>query len=81
LASVEFNANIYTSEEIKKLLKNETSKIIVSMRCSDLYYEKDEFFNETYASYVINEAVRNNLDTVFVACYNERYKIIYIKNL
>lgn len=76
LASVEFDANIYTLEEIKKLLENETSKIIVSMRCSDLDYEKDEFFNETYASHVINEAVRKKLDTIFVECYNERYKIL-----
>ena len=81
LVSVEFDVNTYTLEEIKKLLENEISKIIVSIRCSELDYEKDEFFNETYASYVINEAVRKNLDTVFVDCYNERYKIIYVKSL
>lgn len=81
LASVEFDAEVYTLEEIEDILENETSKIIVSMRCTNLDYEKDQFFNETYASYAINEAVRKKLDTVFVECYDERYKIVYVRSL
>jgi hypothetical protein len=78
LASVEFDANFYTYEEIKNILEDETFKIIVSIKCTALEYEKNEYYNETYASSVLNDAIRTQKNTLFVEFYNDRYKIMRI---
>lgn len=81
LAFVEFDAKIYTKDEIKALLKETQLEIITSMRCTDLEQVAQSEFFETMASYFINYAIENQKDMLYVDCFDESYKVIKIVNL
>ena len=81
LCEVAFDTIFYSLNEVNAILQDETSKIVVSMRCSDLKYETPSAYFETNASYVLNEAIKTKEDTLYVERYNDKYKILKIKNL
>lgn len=81
LCEVEFDIKLYSLDEVNTILENESSKIVLGKRCGDLKYEKPSVYFETYASYVLNEAIKDTEDTLYVECYNDKYKILRIKNL
>jgi len=81
LCEVAFDTKFYTLDELNAILKDERAKIVTSMRCSDLDYETPSAYFETNASYVLNEAITNKEDVVYVECYSDKYKILKIKNL
>ena len=81
LCEVAFDTKFYSLNEINAILKDETSKIVVSARCSALAYETPSLYFETHASYVLSEAIQTKEDTLYVECYNEKYKILKIKSL
>lgn len=81
LASIEFDIKSYTYDEIKNLLSKENSKIIVSNRCQKLSSNEKTNFFETIASNVVNNALKEKLDVLFVDCYEDKYKILKIRNL
>lgn len=81
LCEVAFDTRFYSLDELSVILENESSKIVVSGRCSALEYEAPSKYFETNASYVLNEAIRTKVDTLYVECYNDKYKILKIKSL
>lgn len=81
LCEVVFDVKLYSLDEVNAILENESFKIVLSKRCGDLKYEKPSAYFETYASYVLNEATKERKDTLYVECYNDKYKILRIKNL
>jgi len=81
LASIEFDAKVYSFEEIQVILNNCHGKILSSVRCEKLGYEKPDKFFETMASYAINAYVEKKQDLIYVDCFEEKYKILKLKSL
>lgn len=80
-ASIEFDTRFYRLDELQELLKHESCKIVCSMRCDKLEYEKPSLYFETYASYLVNEVVEKGEDAIYIECYEEQYKILKIVSL
>jgi len=81
IAEIEFDTHSYTLEKINKIIDKSNDKIISSLRCDKIELQKDKNFFETMASYKVNEAIQNNEDTIYIDCYEDRYKILKIKNI
>ena len=81
LCEVEFDTKFYTLDEVNAILKKETFKVVVCARCSALAYETPKVYIETNASSVLNEAITNVEDVIYIECYSDKYKILKIKNL
>ena len=81
LCEVEFDTKFYSLDELNAILENENSKIFSSMRCNALEHKMPDAYFETNASYVLNEAVKTKEDTLYIECYNDKYKILKIINL
>ncbi len=73
IAEIEFDTLSYSFDEINNILKDNNTKVIFSKRC-------DNFF-ETYPSYIINDAIKNDEDIIFVDSFEDRYKILKLKSL
>jgi len=71
IAELEFDAKIYSLEEIKVQLVYNSYQIETS---------KTKMF-ETLASYRVNSALKDANDLVFVECFEDRYKILRLKSL
>ncbi len=69
LASVEFDANIYSDEEINAVVSKTGFKVI--------YLNKDEYF-QTQASYYINQAIEQKESLLYVDCVEDKYKTILV---
>ncbi len=81
IAVVEFDTKSYTLGYIKEIIKDSSDKIVSSIRCTELKYEKDEKFFETIASHEINKAMQNKIDIIYIDCFENRYKILKLKNI
>ncbi len=79
--SIEFDTRFYTRDEIQVRLKEEKCRVMTSIRCNELEYEQPDSYFETNASFVVNEVIKDRVDTIYVECYNERYKILKIVSL
>ncbi len=71
IAEIEFDAKIYSLEEIKAQLVYNNHQIETS---------KTKMF-ETLASYKVNDALKDGSDLVFIECFEDRYKILKLKSL
>ncbi|NOX15777.1 MAG: hypothetical protein GXP61_07105 [Epsilonproteobacteria bacterium] len=81
IAVIEFETKIYTLNEIKEIIKQSDDKIVISPRCMELKHNEYEKFFETMASCEINTAIKNQEDMQYVDCFENRYKIIKLKNI
>ncbi len=81
IAELEFDTLSYSFDDVKDIVKTNDTKLVVSPRAVKFECEKDSFFFETYSSYVINEAIANNEDIIYVDCFEDRYKILRLKSL
>lgn len=81
IASIEFDAKTYSLDEIKEIISITDTRIISSSRCKDIDINLKEYLFETIGSNVLNESIENKVDTLFIECYEEKYKILKIKNL
>ncbi len=81
LAEVEFDAKIYSFDEVKAILNDNNTKILLSMRCNNLEYETYDKFFETAASHAINSYIKKAQDLIYVDCFEDKYKILRLKSL
>lgn len=81
IAELEFDIKSFRFDEINQMISKSNYKIISSLRCDKIESKKDENFFEAMASYRLNEAIEKNVDTIYIDCYEDRYKILKIKNL
>lgn len=80
-AYIEFDTHFYTLDELQEKLQGESCTIVSSLRCDTLEYEKPSIYFETYASYLVNDAIESDRDTLYIECYEEKYKILKIVSL
>jgi len=78
LCKLEFDTKFYTYEEIKEVISKSSQKLYLSQRCKELEGEKSSFYIETDASYLINKAIQEQEDYLYVECYEQRYKLLKI---
>lgn len=81
VASIEFDVKTYTYDEVKTLISSTNMRVISSNRCKDLDVPREDYLFETIASNVVNSSIKEKVDTLFIECYNEKYKILKIENL
>ena len=81
VAEVEFDAKVYSLDEIKALVKESNLNIVSSMRCEDLELYKDSEFFETMPSYYLNQAIQTKRDLLYIDCFENSYKVIKVVNL
>lgn len=81
VAEVEFDAKMYSLDEIKALVKENALNIVSSMRCEDLELYKDSEFFETMPSYYLNQAIQTKRDLLYIDCFENSYKVIKVVNL
>ena len=81
LAEIEFDAKSYTLDEINTFLKSTQEEVKFSFR-SKAFKPKEAFpVFETYPSYIVNSSIKIAKDLIYIDCYEEKYKIIKVKNL
>jgi len=80
-AYIEFDTHFYTLDELQARLQGESCKIISSIRCNDLEYEKPSVYFETYASYLVNDTLESGKDAIYIEYYEGKYKILKIVSL
>ena len=81
LACIEFDTKIYSHQEIQNLLAKSDMKPLFCARCKEFTRENESKFFETMISYAINKALQEKEDTLFVECFEEKYKILTLKSL
>jgi len=81
IAQIEFNSKSYTLDEVKAMKILENNNVVTSVRCEKILKQKDFIFFETMASYAVNEAMKKSNDIIYIDCFNEKYKILKLKNL
>jgi len=81
IAELEFDAKVYSLEEIKALVQKSNLNIVSSMRCEDLELFQDKEFFETMPSYYLNQAVQTKRDLLYIDSYENRYRVIKVVNL
>jgi len=81
VASIEFDSKTYSQDEIKQLQKSLDTKIIISRRCENMNFSKENYFFETIASSIVNSAIVNMEDIVCIECFEDTYKVLKIMNL
>ncbi|WP_321778449.1 hypothetical protein [Sulfurimonas sp.] len=80
LAKLEFDTKIYTLDEVKNHINDLNYQIVASIRCSKLDVDKDSVFFETMPSWAINNAISKSKNIIFIDCFEDKYKIIKLKN-
>jgi len=81
IAKVDFDIISYSYNEIKEILLKNDKKVLTSSRCKELEFEKDLAYFETMGSYVVNNAIKNKDDLVYIDCFNNRYRMLKIESL
>lgn len=81
LCCLEFDTKFYTFKELKSILSYEKSRVVTSIRCDEFDYKKPSSYFETHASFVVNEVIKRGEDTLYIECYEGRYKILKIVSL
>jgi hypothetical protein len=81
MAVLEFDTRSYTLEEMKTILASNRAKVHGSIRCKALLDNDETSFFETMPSAVLNEAMKQSNDIIYIDCYDEKYKILKLKNL
>ena len=81
LVEIEFDREFYTLEQVQDILKEESMKVVCSLRCQALKCEKPLVFFETFGVSVVEDVVQKQEDTLFIECYGEKYKILKIRSL
>ena len=81
IAKLDFDIISYSYNEIKEILLKNDKKVFISSRCKELKFEKDSVYFETMASYVINNAIKNKENLLYIDYFNNRYKMLKIESL
>jgi len=81
LSEIEFDTHFYTLEEVKKIIKEESLRVVCSLRCKALEREKPEVFFETFGASAVAKATQTKEDTLFIECYEDRYKILKVRSV
>lgn len=81
LAEIEFDATSYTLDEINTFLESTQEEVKFSFGCKALKPEEALHIFETYPSYIVNSSIKVAEDLIYIDCYEEKYKIIKVKNL
>ncbi len=81
IGEIEFDTKIYSLEEVKLYIASTSLQTVVSMRCTDLDYPKDNEFFETMPSYYIAKTIQNRKSLLYVDYYEDNYKVIKIISL
>ncbi len=81
LAEIEFDTLFFSLSEVQKIIKNESMRVICSLRCKDLEKEKPSVFFETFGASVVEDVIWRKEDTLFVECYDDKYKILKVRGL
>lgn len=79
IASIEFDAKTYTDKEIQKFIGLTNMRVIATSRCSIEGVNSQKYSFETIASSVVNDSIQTKQDTLFIECYDAKYKILKIK--
>jgi len=81
ICELEFDTKFYTLDEIKNILSKESAKIYSSIRCDKIDSIKPDRYFETYASFVVNDSILKSQNSIFIECYENKYKILRINPL
>ena len=81
IAEIEFDAKVYSLDDVKELLKETNIDVFLSIRCKALDTPKEDEFFETISSYCINKAIEEKQDLLYIDCFENNYKIIKLVNL
>ena len=81
IAKLDFDIISYSYDEIKFFLLKNDKKVLISNRCKDLEFEKNSVYFETMASCVINDAIKNKENLIYIDYFNNRYKMLKIESL
>jgi len=69
IATVEFDSEIYSKEEIDRAVSKAESRVVFS--------NKGEYF-ETQASYYLNRAIEQKENLLYIECYKDDYKTMLV---
>jgi hypothetical protein len=81
IGEIEFDIKSYASDEVVKIIKGSDYEVVSTLRCADIKCKKDEKFFETMGSFEINKALKEKKNTIFLDCFEKRYKILKLKNM
>jgi len=81
LASIEFDTNFYTLEQVEEVLLENRKRVYCSVRCEAFGCEKESFYFETEASYIINRAIERGESLLYIDFYDNRYKILRVESM
>ncbi|MDA3909685.1 MAG: hypothetical protein PF437_11420 [Sulfurimonas sp.] len=81
IGEIEFDAKIYSLDEVQKFLKSTDLEVMASLRCKDLECSKDSQFFETMPSFYLNKTLKKKGSLIYIDCFENSYKIIKIISL
>lgn len=81
VASIEFDTKLYSSLEIKELIKETNIKVKISQRDDEIVNNHSDVFFETVASFYLNEAIEKKQDLLYIECYYGKYRVLKLVNL
>ena len=81
IAKLDFDIISYSYDEIEKILSKNDKKIVISNRCKNFDIQSDSVFFETMASSVVNNAIKNNENLIYIDYFDNKYKLLKVESL